>query len=266
LDRLQVDNDNLRAALAWSSETAEVADVLARLAGSLWLSWWTRGYFTEGRRWPDRALERTSEPRGRIEALLGACWLDFFQDDYVRAREVWEEILVLGPTCGDRLTVAWALGRLGFLARRIGDYERAVALCDESLALNRQLGDGDSLAHSLMCRGHVAIGQGDNERAESCWEECLSLAREIGHEEIRSHALHLLAGVVSLRGQLDTYLALARAYNAWLVEEWTSRHPALLAAVALVRHRALRPAPVRRTATNRAAAGSDRSPRTGRRV
>ena len=40
---------------------------------------------------------------------------------------------------------------------------------------------------------------------------------------------HLLK--IAVLPQADYAAALARAYNAWLIEEWTSRHPALLAAI-----------------------------------
>ena len=57
LDRLDEENDNIRAALAWSIEVGEVETGL-RLAGALVRFWSIRGLMAEGRRWLTQALAR----------------------------------------------------------------------------------------------------------------------------------------------------------------------------------------------------------------
>ena len=49
LDRLEIEHDNLRAALAWSLEQEEI-EIALRMAGNLWWFWFVRGHLTEGRR------------------------------------------------------------------------------------------------------------------------------------------------------------------------------------------------------------------------
>ena len=200
---MQAEHDNIRTALAWSSEAVDGADLMARLAGPLWWFWWMRGYFTEGRGWLERALERPTDPAARTMVAWGAGGLAFYQGDYGRAESAWQEMLDLSRSRHDQGMEGLALARLAFAARQVGEYEEAVRLADESLALSRQSGVRESIAQSLMSRAHVAVGQGDHERAQECWEECLRLAREDGHTVLESHALHLLANVVSVRGDLD---------------------------------------------------------------
>ena len=55
LDRLQVEHDNLRAAVEWLLANGKLEDV-ARIAFAAWLFWWIRGYHREGGGWVDRAL------------------------------------------------------------------------------------------------------------------------------------------------------------------------------------------------------------------
>ena len=55
LDRLEVEYDNIRAALDWSLEQRR-DEQAARLAGALWRFWGVRGYLGEGRGWLERLL------------------------------------------------------------------------------------------------------------------------------------------------------------------------------------------------------------------
>ncbi|MDQ3222357.1 MAG: adenylate/guanylate cyclase domain-containing protein, partial [Gemmatimonadota bacterium] len=71
LDVLDREHDNLRAALAWSRDTAD-HDTLLRLAGALALFWYYRGHLDEARRWLDQALGTPANddaPRPRAWAL-----------------------------------------------------------------------------------------------------------------------------------------------------------------------------------------------------
>jgi tetratricopeptide (TPR) repeat protein len=229
LDRLQEEHANLRAALAWSAVNEDDGHLLPRLAGSLWRFWWMRGHFTEGRRWLDLAIERPSELRQRRTMLHGAGQLAFFQDDYERAGELWSELLSIGRASGDRTALVIGLGRLSFLASRLGDHERAIALADEGLALGRQLGDKDLLSRALHNRAQVAAGLGDYAYAEALWTEALSLIRELGLGFIVVHTLSWLARMASERGDLDTAMSLCEeaAQQAQLLGDKFSRAGAL---------------------------------------
>ncbi|HLI09352.1 MAG TPA: LuxR C-terminal-related transcriptional regulator [Ktedonobacteraceae bacterium] len=55
LERLQMEQDNLREAFRWIVEQEEVEGAL-RLGGALWRFWYTCGYSNEGRRWLERAV------------------------------------------------------------------------------------------------------------------------------------------------------------------------------------------------------------------
>src|SRR5581483_1556189 len=59
LDQLEVEHDNLRAALEWSLLSTRAGDAALRLSGALAWFWWLRSYHDEGARWLERALAGT---------------------------------------------------------------------------------------------------------------------------------------------------------------------------------------------------------------
>jgi predicted ATPase/DNA-binding CsgD family transcriptional regulator len=208
LDRLHADHDNLRAALAWGEQASGAADLLPRLAGALWMFWWQRGHFAEGRRWLEAGLGRPAAPAARVKALFGAASLAGYQDDYARARALWQDLLALGRESGDEATVAWALGRLGYVAMLVGEYDRAARLCAESVAISRRLGDDEALALALMSTGHLASARGDLERAAAAYEEGAALDRVSGTAYRSQYWLASLGAVAAGRGELDRAAAL----------------------------------------------------------
>ena len=77
LDRLEIEHDNLRAALRLGRSAAGIAELGARLAVSLagldWRSFWSvRGYWSEGRRWLETVLEQRNAiaPTIRARAII----------------------------------------------------------------------------------------------------------------------------------------------------------------------------------------------------
>src|SRR6185295_19705439 len=85
LKRLDLENDNLRAALAWAVNT-EDAEIALRLAGALTYFWEIRENRAEGRRWLEAALDlhaRCGVPgpsAWQAKALLGAAGFDSYQN------------------------------------------------------------------------------------------------------------------------------------------------------------------------------------------
>jgi len=179
LDRLQADHDNLRAALAYGAQVEPDSDLMARLAGPLWWFWWMRGYFGEGRRWLDGALERASNASTRIKVLEGASVLTFFQDDMARAEALFSEMLALSRAGDDLAATVSALSWHGYLARQVGDHERAERLCTEGVALAREIRDDERIALALLMHGQVAIGRGAYDRGFPMLEEAVRVARGV---------------------------------------------------------------------------------------
>jgi len=89
LARLDLERDNLRAALEWSRKADGKAELSLRLAGALGGYWDTRGYFDEGRGHLSAALARPGafeRTAARAKALLVTGRLAFEQGDFLATR------------------------------------------------------------------------------------------------------------------------------------------------------------------------------------
>ena len=183
LARLEVEHDNLRAALSWCGAEEEGAEAGLRLAGALCRFWDVRGYLGMGRTYLGEALERegaSGRTKERAKALNGAGNLAKNQGDYEAARLLHEESLAIRRELGDTRGVAVSLHNLGFVAEQQGDYEKARALHEECLVIRRELRDKRGIAHSLLHLGNAASYQGDPAAARTLYEESLAIARELG--------------------------------------------------------------------------------------
>jgi predicted ATPase/DNA-binding CsgD family transcriptional regulator len=186
LDRLEVEHDNLRAALAWGQEQVAESENGLRLAGALSWFWYHREYWSEWRRWLDGALateQRISkEPRrtaARAKALSGGGFLAWMQGDQTAARSQLEESVTLWREQGDKQGLAQALRFLSGSFESQGDYTAARPLAEESVELFRQGEDKFGLGITLSRLGITALAQGDYVAAQSALEEGVAICREI---------------------------------------------------------------------------------------
>jgi non-specific serine/threonine protein kinase len=216
LNRLEIEHDNLRAALGWVLERGE-DELAVRLCGALWRFWWIRGYLTEGRAWLAKTLAQASGTGVAVQAAVqGAGALAFYQGDYAAAQALHERSLALCRAAGNRRGGAWSLVHLGWMAVNRGDLQVARALCEESLAIFQELGDGQGVARSLCLLGVGATFQGDTVRARPLLEDSLAVARELDDEWNVAWALVQLGCVDFVEGNA----AAAQAYCDASLRRW----------------------------------------------
>ncbi len=209
LDCLELEHDNLRAALRWCFDGRK-AEAGLRLAGALWMFWYIRGYLGEG--WARlTALLNLSEAAAvgppRATALLGAGQLARTQGDYLAARAFLEESLVLCRALRDAWGTAAALCCSGFVARVQEEYGTAHALLEEALVLARAGGKEQTMiaASSLHHLGILAADAHDDyATARSALEESLTLYRALGSGRHTALVLISLGDVARAEGRPAT--------------------------------------------------------------
>ena len=199
LNRLDLERDNLRAALEWSKYLPNGEETGLRLAANLWLYWDVRGDFTEGRQWLKETLAKAPHRTStRAKALKAAGALAWAQGDFISARELLSESLTIYQESGNKRDIAAGLLNLGILSNSQGDYASAGPLFQQSLGIFRELEHKQGIANVLNSLGVWASDQGDYASERSYIEESLALRQEIGDKRGVAVGLGNL-GVAALR-------------------------------------------------------------------
>jgi len=183
MERLDREDANLRAALAWSKAGKSAVQTGLRLAGALGFYWVLRGSVREGRTWLKAMLERTDgtdRSAARGKALHSAGWLAWGEGDYEAASLCTEEALSIMRELGDKQDSAYAEALLGLV--RMGQRNSAEArpLLEESRTIFKELGNVWGEAVTLYFLGMAAYLSGDRAAARAHYEESLRLFRQFG--------------------------------------------------------------------------------------
>jgi tetratricopeptide (TPR) repeat protein len=176
--RLDAEDGNLRAALAWSLDREP--QTAARLAAALW-RWWVSGRLTEGRSFSTAVIAASGVDAAlRAKVLRGAAALARTQGDLSGAESLAQESLALYRRLGDRRGVAGALQTLANVAVDASDLERAESLYQEALPVMRELGYVPGVSSILTNLGVVSRFRGDLDRARAFYEQSLELDGDSG--------------------------------------------------------------------------------------
>ena len=204
LDRLEIELDNLRAALEWLTEAEQVESSLRMCAALTWF-WGIRGYWTEGRAWVMRALGNAAGSAldgtpVRMRALQGAGWLAHVQNDGDSARKLLEESLSIARQVEDQHAVAWGMHLLGRVMYFEGDFTQAAELGHKALDLSRVIGDDWVAGWCLHLLARAAHMRGDYVIARELYTESLAVRQKVGDRDGSAIVL-ILMGMLSFHEQ-----------------------------------------------------------------
>ncbi len=202
LERIEQEQDNLRAALEWSQIQKQDSEMTLRLAGALAPYWDRRGHWNEGRRWLEGAVVKSESISAavRAKALNAAARLALWQDDYVLARSRYEESLALFRAMKDSRGIARSLSGLGHVAYACDENTVANSYYEEALHISRTLEDRRGISDALHALGHLAYGRNDYAVARINFEESLSMRRTLKHKGGIGLSLFTLGAVEIAQG------------------------------------------------------------------
>lgn len=210
-NRLELDHDNLRVALAWSLESNQIEAGL-KMAGALAWFWHNKGHLSEGNLWLEKILASGIGIQGkeRAKALRASSILATATGNYIRARAFAESSVKLYREMGDNLGAGLVLADLGASLHWGGKEEGAIESLEESLHLLRATGERWEISYALLWLGDTWFRMGDIERAATSWEESLRLTRELGDHYLIAWSLGGLADVARLRADYKRAIGMFR--------------------------------------------------------
>jgi predicted ATPase/class 3 adenylate cyclase len=208
--RLEVEHDNLRAALEWG--LAREPDSALRIVGALLTFWAPAGYAVEGHAWTKQALAQVEalpplsreaarqRLTARAEALRGLAFLSLSQGDNATAQLKAEESVALYRQSDDKGGLAFALVILAMSLEFLGAGAQAETMLQESLALARAAGDVYVAAWALNTLARVTAAlHSDFDTARRYVEEAIRLSRESGLFYQEGVAAQMLGTIAAFR-------------------------------------------------------------------
>lgn len=220
LRRLELEHDNLRAALEWSLDSRPESGL--RMVVGLIDFWDTHGHVTEAYKWLEAMLNATSQlapTSTRVEALFGALLMATRQTDFPKTQSLLDEGFALAQTLDYKNGIAKGLAVRALIKEYLdNDSEAADELYQETLKLWREIGDKLSIGQVLgPLAGYARDHQHDYGLAEKLFNESLALFHEVGNEREIAGAYWNLSEVAIARRDYDAARKLAeeshRFYN-----------------------------------------------------
>lgn len=195
--QLEVEHDNLRAALDWSAEQNVEAGL--RLASALAWFWDMSGYWKEGL---ERLRNLLSQPEATektlvcANALFSAGLIANSLGEYKVSREYLERAIAIAREQGQGGRRLLALA-LCMLSTRVLDQQSPLAqpLYDEGWVIAQEVADQWLIARMLYERGTWLTGRRDYETARATFEKSVSLFRSLGDRRWESFASYYIARV-----------------------------------------------------------------------
>lgn len=242
MGRLHAEDNNLRAAFAWSLSTAGDLALGLRAGAGLWWYWWTNGQVGEGRRRLDDLLghartQGLGATRDYGRALLGAGILDFFGGDFAAAQPRFAEARALGARLADTLTQGYATFMIGTVLVLEGQHGQGYPLLDAGAQILRGAGDPAAwhVAVTSLASTLLVLEQGDLESAQGHVDDGMAIFRRLGQPYGIGLAHNYQGDVARLRGDLAGAAAQYQAALPLLREaQARSEIPAVLHNLALV--------------------------------
>jgi non-specific serine/threonine protein kinase len=203
-DRLELEYDNLRAALSWSAAHPESSAALLLLTGYLGRFWQARGYANEGIAWLEAALSQstTGPSSARARALNWRGVLEMWDGKLPAACMFLEESISHARAVKDWRVLSMALRHLSIALFATGDVQRPVLIVEEAVAVSREEGYMREIAWNLAWLAEASLGAGRLNVVEPLVAESIEVGRQSGDTSPVVAALRSLIRLDWIRGDL----------------------------------------------------------------
>lgn len=206
LDQMEVEHDNLRAALEWSTANhPEKALRLAYILGSFWVA---RDYNQEARRWCQVVLERSQslphvdDERAKVYGMLG--WSSIAIGDHKTGREAAEAGVALARKVGDLRTMGRLLSVVALACTFLGEFPAGETAIQEAETITRENNFQGELSLMLTTRAQMTyFAYGDVERAKQYLDEAVAIGLGARLQWAATMSVFGMARLAGAMGDLD---------------------------------------------------------------
>ncbi len=236
LARLDLERDNLLAALAWCAQDQSrpaarraAAELGLRLSFALRPYWLNRGLLSLGLDTTEALLAHPgAQARDGLRArgLFNLGQLGAFMGRHAQALPHLLECLAIARETGDAAREAAVLQPLGMVASGLGDATAARRHSEDAVAAARALGNARQLASACIALAQLDRMAHRFDAALAHYAEALQLARGLGDQEYVAAALLNLAMLQLSQGRRAPAAALLREVHA-IVGQTGSRPAAI---------------------------------------
>jgi ATP/maltotriose-dependent transcriptional regulator MalT len=214
IGRLELEHDNLWAALTYARDAPDPA-IAVRLGAGLGWYFALAERVSEGRSFLEAALAATSTSeqapiQRRMELLAWLCFLATEELDLDAAVQTGQHALALAAAAPASSEAALVRVVLALALAHSGDLEPAAALAEAARAGYRAASDDWGITLSTLVRGSVAAGAGDVATAATMIAQGRRQAEAIGYGAFQPPALLFEAWVAEQRNDRE---AAAAAYR-----------------------------------------------------
>jgi tetratricopeptide (TPR) repeat protein len=208
--RLDSEQPNLRAVLAWIADGQRPPDEVVRALGDVWVWLLVRGHLRQSATlWQQivslLAQDRPGGDRMARARLLAGGWMN--QGEFAKAVDAVDEVVPDGSSADKSSRTALLLMVRG-IARADSAHDQSRADLADALEVARAAGDPSMLGYIQAHYGARLCLDGDLDQARALHEEALTNARSAGDENLRAEAHYVLA-IDALAGS-DTRSAAAQ--------------------------------------------------------
>jgi len=209
LNQLEMEHDNLRAAIKWSIEQKHVEQAL-RIPSALAYFWEIHGHGEEGRNWLDEVLKLETQSNERkypyawATAVSGHFSLSAYMPDIKQYQPHMEEALDIFRRHKDSFRVGRVLYHLAYIPHFAGDLETAKSTYQAGFDSYQTVNDQWGMGECVHCIAHIEATQGNMEKSHALYDQSLEALKPIGDRFSLFHPVGDTAIIALNKGELNT--------------------------------------------------------------
>jgi predicted ATPase len=178
LQRLELEQHNLRAALSWFVTRGQPTPAM-RMATALWRYWQMRGHLIEAQERIDEVLGMSGgvnvDRRLRLATVEAAGGIAYWRGDVVRAEQTYRDALDMSREIADPAWIARSLSNLAYALRGVDKADEALTTAEEALAYFTKIGDRSGEAGALRLIAILRAAAGELDAAHTAAAEAQAL-------------------------------------------------------------------------------------------